>query len=62
VGGLRNGCAVLPLHGGVEVKRVIALMVVAGTLLAGCGDRAPLEDEPGWNCATQGNKICGKVV
>jgi predicted small lipoprotein YifL len=44
------------------VKRVIALMVVAGTLLAGCGDRPPLEDEPGWNCATQGNKICGELV
>jgi hypothetical protein len=38
--------------------------VVAALLLSGCASSgpAPLEDEPGWNCATMGNRVCGEVL
>lgn len=35
------------------------LAAIIASILAGCGAEAPLEDEPGWNCATMGNGICG---
>lgn len=42
------------------MRKLLVAVLVAGTL-AGCGQqRPPLEDEPGWNCLTQGNRICGE--
>ena len=40
------------------VTVVIAAMAAA---LAMTIAQPPLEDEPGWNCATMGNHICGEV-
>jgi len=37
--------------------RIVAL-VIAGVLLAGCEPK-PREEDPGWDCETQGNQICG---
>jgi len=34
-----------------------AIAAVGAMLLA----EPPLEDQPGWDCATMGNMICGKV-
>lgn len=35
--------------------------IAAIAVMAGCGGNSPIqEDEPGWNCHTMGNKICGK--
>jgi hypothetical protein len=36
---------------------IAAIAAVAAMLLAD----PPLEDEPGWDCATMGNHVCGKV-
>jgi hypothetical protein len=52
-------------QGNNERNQVFANVIVAGSLAftAICGGSpiapAPLEDEPGFNCATQGNHICG---
>ncbi len=37
--------------------RIVAL-VIAGALLAGCEPK-PREEDPGWDCETQGNRECG---
>jgi hypothetical protein len=43
----------------IAAKLLIALTI--GVTVAGCGHRPPLEDEPGWNCQTQGNLVCGQA-
>jgi len=43
------------------MRLLVAALMIVGTV-AGCGHRPPLEDEPGWNCQTQGNKVCGLLV
>lgn len=40
------------------VTMLIGAIAVAGGLLLA---DPPLEDEPGWDCATMGNHVCGKV-
>jgi hypothetical protein len=37
---------------------VAAFLLVAGLNNASSGSM-PLEDEAGWNCQTQGNRVCG---
>lgn len=55
------------------MKRYIAMIAIAASLLVGCAAPATsgpataapadsvsfAEDDPGWNCHTMGNKICG---
>lgn len=36
---------------------IAAIAAAAAMMLAD----PPLEDEPGWDCATMGNHVCGKV-
>lgn len=43
------------------MRRLVVALLIVGAV-AGCGHRPPLEDEPGWDCSTHGNQICGKVV
>ena len=40
------------------VTFIIAAGVAIGAMMLA---EPPLEDEPGWDCATMGNMICGKV-
>ena len=41
------------------MKGIMVVLLIAGTLV-GCGSKAPLqEDDPGWDCRTMGNRICG---
>jgi len=40
------------------VTFLIGMVVAVGAMLLA---DPPLEDEPGWDCATMGNMICGKV-
>lgn len=42
----------------VFISKLMVSVLIAGTV-AGSSPRPPLEDEPGWNCHTQGNRICG---
>jgi len=35
----------------------VAALLVA--LSVSCTDHVPLEDQAGWNCHTQGNRVCG---
>ena len=55
------------------MKRYIAILAITASLLVGCAAPATsgpataapdtavsfAEDDPGWNCHTMGNKICG---
>ncbi len=36
--------------------------MIAIALAIGIALSAPLEDQPGWDCATMGNRICGTTV
>lgn len=40
------------------VTAIIAVIAAVGAMLLA---QPPLEDEPGWDCATMGNMMCGKV-
>lgn len=40
------------------VTFLIGMAAVVGAMLVA---DPPLEDEPGWDCATMGNMMCGKV-
>lgn len=57
---------------GRVLARILAVLLIATALLAGCKtpDQAtntpapsvshqPLEDQPGWDCHTMGNRHCG---
>ena len=41
----------------IVIVRIVAL-VSACVLLAGCEPK-PKEEDPGWDCETQGNQVCG---
>lgn len=41
------------------ITAVIALLLAFTVLSAPQATQPPQEDEPGWNCATMGNRICG---
>jgi hypothetical protein len=40
------------------MNKAIAALALTLALTSGT-DQGPLEDQPGWNCATMGNQICG---
>lgn len=44
------------------MTRIIAALAAATLVLGGCAHHVPNEDEPGWNCHTQGNHQCGPVT
>lgn len=48
----------------MNAKRKAYLSLALALTLAGCAnsDTEILEDEPGWNCETMGNKKCGPTV
>ncbi len=39
------------------IRTAVAALLVA--LSVSCTHQAPLEDQAGWNCHTQGNRVCG---
>ena len=41
----------------IVIVRIVAL-VSACMVLAGCEPK-PKEEDPGWDCETQGNQVCG---
>ncbi len=41
----------------IVTVRIVAI-VGACVLLAGCEPK-PKEEDPGWDCETQGNQVCG---
>lgn len=45
------------------MKRFLASVAAVILTVSGCASQhVPNEDEPGWNCHTQGNHICGPVT
>jgi predicted component of type VI protein secretion system len=38
--------------------RRVVLLAITCVLLAGC-EHNPKEEDPGWDCETQGNQVCG---
>lgn len=49
--------ALVPAMGKVIVAGSIAGAIIIGHPMAQA--MSPNEDEPGWNCSTMGNRICG---
>ena len=40
------------------MTRALATLTLTLALVTSCAHQEPLEDEPGWNCATMGNARC----